>query len=177
MLNSLDVIIIVIVLAGSYLGFTRGVLAEIIALVGVVLGIALATHFYVQTSEALLPTLRNEEITSFISFLLLYASGVLAFFLVYLVVKSNMAGAAIGSISRIAGAIIGALKSALFIVMVIFLVIFLWGPENSFTSGTIILPRILPRSQVVVNLLPEAMQPSLNDFLKDLSDDDGTGVE
>ena len=177
MLNSLDVIIVVIIMAGAYLGFTRGVLAEIIALVGVVLGIALASHFYVQTSEVLLSTLRDEEITSFIAFLLLYASGVLAFFLVYLVVKSNMAGAAIGSLSRIAGAIIGAFKSALFVVMVIFLVIFFWGPENSFTSGTILLPHILPRSQVVVNLLPEAMHPSLNDFLKDLSDDDETGVE
>ena len=111
MLNSLDVIILVGVMAGAYLGYTRGVLAEIIALIGVILGITLASHFYLQATEVLLPTLRNEEITSFIAFLLLYGAGVLAFFLVYLVVKSNMAGAALGPLSRIVGAVIGIFKS------------------------------------------------------------------
>ncbi|MEA3333610.1 MAG: CvpA family protein [Pseudomonadota bacterium] len=175
MLNSLDVIIIVVIMGGAYLGYSRGVLAEIIALIGVVLGITLASHFYLQATEVLLPTLRDEEITSFIAFLILYGAGVLAFFLVYLVVKSNMAGAALGAVSRIVGAIIGALKSVLFVVMVIFLVIFFWGPENSFTSGTLLLPSVLPRCQVVVTLLPEAMQVSLDEYLADLSVVDENG--
>ncbi|MEA1921229.1 MAG: CvpA family protein [Pseudomonadota bacterium] len=177
MLNSLDVIIIVVIMAGAYLGYSRGVLAEIIALIGVVLGISLASHFYLQATEVLLPTLRNEKITSFIAFLILYGAGVLAFFLVHLVVKSNMAGAALGPVSRIVGAIIGALKSTLFVVMVIFLVIFFWGAENSFTSGTMLLPRVLPRCQVVVNLLPDAMQVSLDEYLADLSVADENGED
>ncbi|MCK5539424.1 MAG: CvpA family protein, partial [Deltaproteobacteria bacterium] len=92
MVNSLDVIIILIVFAGAYLGYCRGVLAEVIALVGVVLGIAAASRYYLQAAEVLLPLLRNQEITSFIAFLVLYAMAVLAFFLIHLVIKSNMAG-------------------------------------------------------------------------------------
>ncbi len=169
MLNSLDVIIIVVLLVGAYLGYSRGTLAEVIALVGVVLGISLASHFYLQATEVLLPTLRDEKITSFIAFLILYGAGVLVFFLVHLVVKSNMAGRAIDPVSRILAAIIGAFKSLVFVVIVIFLVVFFWGPENSFTSGTILLPRVLPRCRIVVNLLPEEMQTPLDEYLGDLS--------
>ena len=175
MLNSLDVVMIVVVLVGAYLGYCRGVLAEVIALVGVLLGISLASHFYLPATEILLPTLRDEKITSFIAFLLLYGVGVLAFFLIYLVVKSNMAGTAIDPVSRILAAIIGAFKSVVFVAMVIFIVIFFWGPENSFTSGAKLLPRFLPRCRVVVDLLPEAMQIPLDEFLSDLllADEEG----
>lgn len=177
MLNSLDVIIIVVILAGAYLGYYRGALAEVIALVGVILGILLASHFYLQATEVLLPTLRDEKITSFIAFLLLYALGVLAFFLIYLVVKSNMAGGAINPVSRIIAAIVGAFKSVVFVVIVIFLVVFFWGPENSFTSGAKLLPRFLPHCQFVVDLLPETMQTPLEEFLGDLSEDAEKGDE
>ena len=172
MVNSLDVIIILIIFAGAYLGYSRGVLAEVIALVGVILGITLASRSYLQMAEVLLPVLRNEEITLFIAFLVLYAAGVLAFFLIHLVVKSNMAGAALGPVSRILASILGAFKSAVFIVVVIFLVIFFWGPENSFTSGAKLLPRLLPHCRTVVMLLPEIMQAPLDEYLNELSPTD-----
>ncbi len=169
MVNSLDVIIILIVFAGAYLGYCRGVLAEVIALVGVVLGIAAASRYYLQAAEVLLPLLRNQEITSFIAFLVLYAMAVLAFFLIHLVIKSNMAGTVLGPVSRILALVLGAFKSAVFIVVVIFLVIFFWGSENSFTSGATLLPRVLPHCRTVVMLLPEIMQVQLDEYLNELS--------
>ena len=169
MVNSLDVIIILIVFAGAYLGYVRGVLAEMVALVGVFLGIAVASRYYLQMSEVLLPVLRNEEITLFIAYLLIYAASVLAFFLIHLVIKSNMAGKALGPVSRILASVLGAFKSVLFVVVVIFLVIFLWGSENSFTSGTKLLPRLLPHCRTVVMLLPETMQVPLDVYLDELS--------
>ncbi len=169
MVNSLDVVIIIIVFVGAYLGYTRGLLAEVIALVGILIGIALASHFYLRADEVLRSTLRNEEISLFIAFLALYGVGVLVFFLLYLVVKSNMAGGVIGSLNRLLAAALGALKSAVFVAMVLFLVIFLWGPENSFTSGAKLLPHFLPRCRIVVKLLPETMQVPLEEFLNDLS--------
>ena len=175
MVNSLDVIIIVIILAGAYLGYCRGLLAEVIALVGVFLGISLASRFYQQAAEVFLSTLRDQEITSFIAFLVLYAAGVLAFFLIHLVVKSNMADRALGPESRIPAAVLGGVKSVIFVAMVIFLVIFFWGPKNSFTSGSKLLPRFLPHCRTIVLLLPETMQEPLDEFLNDLSVDNEKG--
>ena len=168
MVNSLDVIIIPIILAGAYLGYNRGVLAEVVALVGVVSGIVIASRFYLQTAEVLQPILRNEEVTLFIAFLVLYAVGVLAFFLIHLAIKSNMAGGVISPVSRIFASVLGAFKSAVFIVVVIFLVIFFWGPENSFTSEAQLLPRFLPHCRTVVMLLPEIMQEPLDEYLNEL---------
>ena len=175
MVNSLDVIIIIIIFAGAYLGYCRGLLAEVIALVGVILGISLASRFYLQVAEVLLSTLRNQEVTLFIAFLVLYAVGVLAFFLIQLVVKSNMAGGAIGLESRFPAAVLGGVKSAVFVALVLFLVIFFWGPENSFTSGGKLLPRFLPHCKTIVMLLPETMQTPLDEFLNDLSVGDEKG--
>jgi len=174
-LNSLDVVIIIIIFAGAYLGYSRGVLAEIIALVGVALGISLASNFYLQTAEVLLPLLRNTEINSFIAFLVIYWAGVLAFFLIHLVVKSNMADGSIGPLSCILAAVLGALKSLVFVAMVLFLVVFFWGSENYLTSGAKLTPRILPHCQIVLKLLPETMQEPLEVYLDDLTTENEDG--
>ncbi len=167
--NSLDVVIIIIIFAGAYLGYSRGLLAEVIALVGVILGISLASHFYLQISDVLLPVLRDRKIALFIAFMVAYWVGVLAFFLIHLVVKSNMADGSIAPLSRLLAALMGAFKSTVFVAMVLFLVIFFWGPENYLTSGAKLTPRFMPRCRIVLKLMPETMQEPLEKFLNELS--------
>lgn len=168
MLNSLDVIVIVVVMIGAYWGSTRGLLAEVIALIGVFVGILSASRFYLKAVDALLPLLRDQEITTFIAFLLIYALSILSFFLIHLLIKSNMAGGAITPASRLFAALVGGLKSSVFVAMVLLLVIFLWGPDNALTSGSKMLPKIMPHCQPVLTLLPETMQEPLGEYLESL---------
>ena len=178
MLNSLDVIIIMVVLIGAYWGSTRGLLAEVIALAGVFVGILSASRFYLKAVDALLPILRDQEITTFIAFLVIYALSIFSFFLIHLLVKSNMAGGAITPASRLFAALIGGLKSAVFIAMVLLLVIFLWGSNNALTEGSKILPKIMPYCRPVLTLLPETMQEPLGEYIDGLkSSGDSTVVE
>jgi len=177
LLNSLDVIIIVIVMIGAYWGSTRGLLAEVIALVGVFVGILSASRFYLKAVDALLPLLRDQEITIFIAFLAIYALSILSFFLIHLLIKSNMAGGAITPASRLFAALVGGLKSAVFIAMILLLVIFLWGPDNAFTSGSKVLPKIMPHCQPVLTLLPETMQEPLGEYLDGLKSAKDTAEE
>ncbi len=86
-----------------------------------------------------------------------------------------MAGGVIGPLNRLMAAALGALKSAVFVAVVLFLVVFFWGPENSFTSGAKLLPHFLPHCRTIVILLPETMQGPLDEFLNDLSPDDKKG--
>jgi len=168
LLNSLDVIMILLIIGGAFWGYMRGLLAEIIALIGVFVGILSASRFYLVGAEVLMPILRDQEITTFIAFIVLYLLSVLLFFLVYLLIKSNMAGGAITGLSRFFAALVGGVKSVVFISMIIFLVIFLWGSDNAFTSGSTILPRFLPYCKTVVNLMPETMQEPLEEYLGEL---------
>jgi membrane protein required for colicin V production len=167
--NSIDVVIIIIIFAGAYMGYYRGFLAEVITLVGVIFGISMATKFYLQIDVVLLPLLRDQQITSFIAFLVVYWAGVLVFFLIHMVVKSNMAYGSMGSLSRLLAVLLGAFKSAVFVAMVLFLVIFFWGPENYLTAKAKLTPRYLPRCRIVLKLMPETMQESLEEFLNELS--------
>ncbi len=169
MLNSLDVIIIVLIMGGAFWGSIRGLLAEIIALIGVFVGILSASRFYLVAAKVLMPVLRDEVITTFIAFIVIYLLSVLLFFLVHLLIKSNMAGGAIGTGSRFFAALVGGLKSVVFISMIIFLVIFFWGADNDFTSGSRILPRFLPYCETVVTLLPETMHEPLEEYLGGLN--------
>ncbi len=171
MLNSLDVIIILLIMGGAFWGYLRGLLAEIIALTGVFVGILSASRFYLVAAKALMPVLRDEVITTFIAFIVIYLLSILAFFLIHLLIKSNMAGGAIGVGSRFSAALVGALKSAVFVSMIIFLVIFFWGADNDFTSGSRIVPRFLPYCETVVTLLPETMHEPLNEYLGGLNPD------
>lgn len=157
-------------MAGVFWGYMRGLLAEVIALVGVFVGLLSASRFYLLGAEVLLPILRNQKLTTFVAFLVLYLLSVLAFFFIHLLIKSNMAGGAIESPSRICAALVGGLKSTVFISMIIFLVIFFWGSDNPLTSGSKLLPRLLPHWQPVVTLLPETMQEPLDEYLGELTE-------
>ncbi|MBN2706743.1 MAG: CvpA family protein [Deltaproteobacteria bacterium] len=168
MINALDVVILGVIVGGAYMGYVRGLLAELVALLGVLLGILLASHFYLSGAEVLLPLLHDQVVTAFIAFLMLYAVGIAVFFLVYLVIKSNMAGGAIGPVSRIPAFLLGGLKGALLVLAIVFLIIFFWGPDNSFTSGGRLLPRLLISGRVVIRLLPETMHEPLTRYIDKL---------
>jgi len=169
MMNVLDIIIILFILGGAFLGTIRGLLAEIIALAGVLVGILMASHFCQQATTALEPVFRDHEISFFVGYVALFLAGMAAFFIVYLVVKSTMADKTPGSLNRFCAAIVGGIKNMIFISTLIFVIIFLWSPDNSFTSDSKLLPRLLPYCRSVVTLLPEGMQDPLFEYLKDLA--------
>jgi membrane protein required for colicin V production len=169
MLSALDVIIIIFILGGAFLGTFRGLVAEIIALTGVLVGILMASQFYMGAAAALEPVFRDHEISLFVGFMALFLAGMVAFFVVYLLVKSTMADKTPGPLNRICAALIGGVKNIIFIATVIFVIIFLWSPDNSFTSSSKLLPRCLPYCRTVVKLLPEPMQGPLFEYLDDLA--------
>jgi len=170
LLNSLDVILIIVVLIGAYWGFSRGLLAEMISLIGVLVGMLAASRFYLTGTDLLLPLLSNKTLTMFITFMLIYILSVLLFFVMFLVIKSNMAARAIPSLSRFAGALIGTLKSAVLMAMIIFLIVFFWGADNASTSGSKLLPHFLPNCRPVISLLPGTMEEPLNEYLRTLTE-------
>ena len=175
MLSALDVVIILFILGGAFLGTIRGLLGEIIALAGVLVGILMASHFYLGATTALEPIFHDHEISLFVGYMALFLAGMVAFFVVYLVVKSTMADKAPGPLNRICAALVGGVKSTVFITTVLFVIIFLWSPDNSFTSSSKLLPRFLPYCRTVVQLLPEPMQDPLFEYLKDLAPARSTG--
>ena len=168
MLNSLDIILIIIILGAAFLGTLRGILAEILGLVGILVGIFLASHYVNAATAAMEPIFRNPELSFFIAFLGLFVFGMVAFFIFRLMLKSAMADGTPGALSRLLAALLGAGKGIIIISVVLFLVIFLWSPENSFTSGSRLVPRLLPYCGGIVNLLPEKMRSPLRDYLDDL---------
>ncbi len=167
MLNSLDIVLIVVVLGAAFLGMLRGVLAEILGLVGILVGIFLASHYGAAATAAMKPVFRNPELSFFIAFLGLFVFGMVAFFIFRLILKSAMADSTPGPLSRLLAALLGAVKGVIIISVVLFLVIFLWSPENSFTSGSRLVPRFLRYCGGIVCLLPEKMQSPLRDYLEE----------
>lgn len=168
MVNSLDIVIVFLILAGAYLGSVRGVLAETVSLIGLMVGIFLATNYCALATPYLLPILRDEIITEFITYIGLCGLGIFAFFLLYLLVKSNIAGGVVGPVSRLLGALLGAGRILIIVFLVVYLVIFFWGSDNSFTAGARLLPRFLHRGRPVVSLMPEKMREPLYHYLKEL---------
>jgi len=167
-LSALDVIIIIFILGGAFLGSIRGIVAEVIALSGVLVGLLLAAQFYQPATAALEPILRDHEIALFIGFMAMFLIAMAAFFVVYLLVKSTMADKTPGSLNRFCAALVGGAKNAIFITAMVFLIIFLWSPDNSFTSSSRLLPKALPYCRPLVQLMPQPMQEPLREYLNDL---------
>lgn len=168
-MSALDVIIIIFILGGAFLGTIRGLLAEIIALAGVLVGVLLAAHFYQPAMAALEPIFKDHEIALFIGFMAIYLAGMAAFFVVWLLVKSTMAAKTPGPLNRVCAALVGGFKSIILIATMLFLIIFLWSPDNSFTSSSKLLPKALPYCRAVVELMPEPMQEPLRGYIDDLA--------
>ena len=120
-MSQIDIILIIPLLWGAVMGFKKGLVLELAALVGLILGIYGAIKFSDYTAEKLkLYVDITQEWLGLISFLVTFVLIVFAVFLAARLLNKALKLVALGFVNRILGLLFGTLKFALIISTVLY---------------------------------------------------------
>lgn len=119
-MTTIDIIILVIVGAGSVLGFMKGFLKQLAGLLGLVAGLLLAKALYATVAERVfLPLTDSLTVAQVIAFIVIWLAVPLVFLMVASLLTKAMEAVALGGVNRLLGALLGALKYALLVSLLI----------------------------------------------------------
>jgi membrane protein required for colicin V production len=116
-LNTLDIVILVIVLSLAYLGYRRGFLVSIFSLISIILGIILATRFHSGFALVLHKFIKDDKILNFVSFiiifLLIYLAGI------FIASKLSKISSLTKTLDKILGFVIGTVKGLIVVSLIL----------------------------------------------------------
>lgn len=166
-MKTLDIILLIPLFFGAYLGFKKGLLLEIVSLAALILAIIGAFKLLDFGMEILQPYFENwEQSLPIISFVFLFIAILLIVNLIGKVVKKILDMTLLGGLDNFAGAVIGLLKWAFGVSLV------LWLGEsieisvsNDMAEGTYIYPIVASIAPFVVDLISVYMP-----FIQDVFD-------
>jgi len=158
-LKTLDILLLIPLLFGAYLGYKKGLLLEIVSLVALIVAVIGAFKLLDFGMDLLQPYFENwEQALPIISFILLFVGILLLVNLVGKIVKKILDMTLLGGLDNFAGSVIGLLKWAFGVSLV------LWLGESieisisaDMAEGTYIYPIVASIAPFVVELISDYM--------------------
>ena len=125
-MNWLDIIVVATIAWFIFSAFWAGVIREIVAIVGVALGIVLAGLFYQDLADDVKLVIDGDNAPRIIAFLLIFGACALAGQLVAMVLKQTAALLMLGTFDHLLGAVFGFAKGI--VVVEILMIVFVTFP-------------------------------------------------
>lgn len=115
-MNKVDIVLLIPLLWGAFMGFRKGLVLELASLVGLILGIYGAIKFSGFTAEKLTEFVEvSEEWLGLLSFLITFIGIVFAVFIFARILDRTLKMVALGFVNRLLGLVFGLLKYALIV--------------------------------------------------------------
>lgn len=154
-MKTLDIILLIPLIFGAYLGFKKGLLLEIVSLLAFFLAILGAFKLVDFGQELLSPYFQNwEKALPIISFILLFVGILLLVNLIGKIAKKILDMTLLGGLDNFAGAILGLLKWAFGVSLVLWLATsFDMNLSSSLTDETYIYPILASFAPVVFDAI------------------------
>jgi len=118
-MNWLDIVIVLIVAFFAATAFSAGLIRELVTLVSVVVGIAVAGLFYDDLARDVLVFIDNKDTANIVAFLMLLGAIYLAGQLIAIMLKQVTAILLLGWADRLGGALFGLLKGLVVVEMLL----------------------------------------------------------
>jgi len=160
-MNFLDVILICIISLFLIRGFLRGLVQEVLSLIAIVLAVILASNYQHLLAPHLELYIKNEMTVSVLSYVLVFLTTIIVFWLLAKFIRSVLNISMLGWIDRVAGGVFGLLEGILIsLICLMFLQTF--APKADLLNESY----LAPHSQHMVEMLSELAPESMRDTLK-----------
>jgi membrane protein required for colicin V production len=151
-MNWLDIIVIILLIISAIGGLASGLIKSVLSLVGLIVGILVAGHFYA-TLAGYLTFIPNESGARIFSFILIVLVFILIAALLGVMLTKVVSAISLGWLNRLGGAAFGVILGAIFIAAILSLWIKYTGSSNSIASS-LLGPFLVDRLPLVLALLP-----------------------
>ena len=150
-MNWVDILIIIYLGLSIVLGFAQGLIRTLLSIIGTIVGILLASHFYKQLGD-ILTFISNRDLANIIAFIviLLVVMGIAA--LIASILRSIIKAIMLGMIDRLGGAVLGLILGALSISAI--LAIIVKYTSTSLITDSKLAGFFLDKFPMVMGLLP-----------------------
>ncbi len=164
-MNWLDIVIVLIVAFFAATAFSAGLIRELVTLVSVVVGIAVAGLFYDDLARDVLVFIDNKDTANIVAFLMLLGAIYLAGQLIAIMLKQVAAILFLGWADRLGGALFGLLKGLLVVeVLLIAFVTFDVGLDDAIDDSGLA-SVFLDAIPVLLLILPNEFEQAVDAFL------------
>jgi membrane protein required for colicin V production len=157
-----DIFIIAVVGAGFLYGFLKGILSEVFALTGLVIGFIVGLKFSFLIKPYLLPVVKNETISVIVGFIILFLCTAAIIILIGILFKKAIRFVRLSWLDRLVGGLFGIIKGIIISGLISLLIFaFLPGGKTLIDKSTLG-KRAVSIVNIAVYLLPEKIQEKLH---------------
>ena len=174
-METLDIIILLPLAWGTYKGFTKGFVMELVSLLAFILGIIIAFKFMHLGIDLIRPYLDSDSLLPVASFILIFAAVVIGINFIGKILKKFLDYTLLGNLDDIAGAIVGFLKWSFGLSVILWLMNRAEvGVPDSYTEGSIIFPYLVKYGPYLIdafsNVVPfgKGIVDSINELIAPL---------
>jgi membrane protein required for colicin V production len=150
-MNGLDIVIIIYLIVSAIAGLAQGLIRSVLSVIGLIVGIILASNFYQQFGNVL-TFINNEDVANVIAFVIILLvvmaiAALIAFFL-----RKMIQAVMLGWIDRVGGALLGLILGALSVSALLAIVMKYSNPE--FVTNSALSAFFLDKFPMIMGLLP-----------------------
>jgi membrane protein required for colicin V production len=161
-MNWLDVILIIFLIASFVFGLWQGFIRALLSVVGMVVGVILASNFYPSLAKVL-GFISNPEIANIVAFAIILVAVMIVFMIIAALLRSLLETIKLGCIDRIAGGVLGVVVGALFISALLAGIVKFFG--QGVVTSSVIAGFLLDKFPFVLGLLPSEFKV-IRDFFQ-----------
>ena len=166
-MNFVDIAVLVLVLLSSLAGFGSGLIRSVFSLVGLVLGIVVASWYYRRFADQLFPLTHNRAFSEAIWFCILALAVMVSAGIVGLAIKRLVHGVGLGWLDRLAGFGFGLLRGALLITVCI-MTLAAFFPDTEWLSQAKSAKYFIATAELTTHMTSEELRNRILDGLNDL---------
>jgi len=165
-MNWLDMVFIIILVATPVMGIVRGLIRQVIGLVAVILGLILASVYYVGIAEIFQKFVHDQLVSNFLGFLVIFfgvlAAGALLSFIISKAMKGPLA-----FVNRLFGGLFGLLK-AILICGIIAFALAAFNIARPALETSRLAPVCMGVTRAAVNLIPRELRTKFNQSYQEI---------
>lgn len=151
-MNWLDIIILVIVAASTFIGLKSGLIKMALSLAGLIIGIILAGRYYVSLAKQL-TLIQQDNIAQAVAFAIILIVVMIVASLLALILKMIVSAVMLGWVNHLGGALFGFVLGAAFCAALLTLGV-KFPTASATIKGSGLAALLLDRFPAILNLLP-----------------------
>lgn len=170
-MNWLDYVFLAIIVVTAVVGIVKGFVRQVIGLAAVIAGLALAVVYYDQASRVFMTFVKNQLVSNFLGFLLIFLVVIAAGAILGHVITKAMIGP-LAFANRLFGAIFGLVKAVLICGILVFALVSFNVAQPALETSALA-PACLGITRAVVNLVPKDLRTRFNESYQRIRESGG----
>jgi len=136
----IDIVLLVLIVVPTFIGLKQGLIKAVLSLVGIIIGVVLASNFYLQLA-GMLSFISNPDIANIVAYAIILIVVIIIASLLARLLKAVVKMVMLGWVNHLGGAVFGFLMGAIILGGILAVIVRYFGPDmlaESFIAGILL---------------------------------------